>query len=116
MKEKNSIWERIINYIKNVFFSKQELLNEGVKSVYNEKKKTGKELSEQNRIILLQRKYELGEIKEEDLSIEDKEKLYEFYEKQVEMLERNIDIKKQELLSYKDKIISVKTKSSVLDN
>lgn len=116
MKEKNSIWKKILNYIKNIFSSNQKLLNEGIEEEFIEKIDFKSKLLEQNRMIILQRKYELGEIREEDLSFEDREKLFEFYEKQVEMLERNINIKKQELLNYKNKIITVKNKSSVQDS
>ena len=39
MKEKNSIWKKILNYIKNIFSSNQKLLNENVEfnfDVYND--------------------------------------------------------------------------------
>ena len=62
MKEKNSIWKKILNYIKNIFSSNQKLLNEGIEEEFIEKIDFESKLLEQNRMILLQRKYELGEM------------------------------------------------------
>ena len=66
--------------------------------------------------MAVQKDYESGVIKEEELSDDEKENLIELYKKQVEALEINIAIKKQELLSYKEKILEAKQKLSLNTN
>ena len=64
-----------------------------------------KQLSNEYKIMQLQKDYESGIIKEEDLSDDEKDNLMELYKKQIETLEIELAMKRQELLSYKEKIL-----------
>ena len=77
------------------------------------KENTIEELSNQYKIMQLQKDYDSGVVKEEELSSYEKDRLMELYKKQVETLEINIAIKQQELLSYKEKILKAKQKLSL---
>lgn len=61
------------------------------------------DLTEQNRILKLQKDFRAGLIKEEDISDEDYEALSNLYDKQIEET-------KQEIQNYKNKIIALKSK------
>lgn len=78
----------------------------------NKKENIKTNTNNQNNIVLLQKEYEKGIIKEEELSEYEKEKLIELYKKQIKILEIDIDLKKEELLGYKEKILNVKQKLS----
>ena len=108
-QDKISIWERIVNFIKNIFNKKDILLIDSQKEQeYIQRENTIEEISKQYKIKELQKNYERGIIKEEELSEVEKDNLADLYKKQVETLEMNIAIKKQELQSYKEKIVKAK--------
>lgn len=67
-------------------------------------------ISNKDKLMLLQKDYEKGIIKEEQLSDYEKECLIFLYKKQIKILEGDVDIKKKELLGYKEKILKVKQK------
>lgn len=75
-----------------------------------EKKNIIEELEEQRKILELQKKYEAGIIKEEELTEEEKEKLIDLLNQQIETLERNIESYKQTLRGYRDKILEIRKK------
>lgn len=113
-QENLSIWKRIVSFVKRIFGINDVLLIDSPKEEeYTARENTIEELSHQYKIMKLQKDYESGVIKEEELSDYEKESLMELYKKQVEILEINIAIKKQELLSYKEKILKVKQKLSL---
>ena len=114
--ENKNIWKRIVSFIKKIFGKNNNLLIESAKKEYKEKRNTIEELSSQYKIIQLQKDYESGIIKEEELLYDEEEKLIELYKKQIETLEINISIKKQELLGYKEKILKAKQKLSLNAN
>ena len=116
-QENLSIWKRIVSFIKRIFGINDVLLIDSLKEEkYAVRKNTIEELSNQYKIISLQKDYESGVIKEEELSDYEKESLMELYKKQVKTLEINIAIKKQELLGYKEKILKAKQKLSLNTN
>lgn len=115
-QENISIWKRIVSFIKRIFGINDILLIDSQKEESMARENTIEELSNQYKIIQLQKDYESGVIKEEELSDYEKDNLMELYKKQVETLEINISIKKQELLSYKEKILKAKQKLALNTN
>lgn len=116
-QENISIWKRIVGFIKKIFNKKDVLLIDSPKEQkYIERENTIEEISKQYSIMALQKDYERGIIKEEELSKVEKDNLAELYKKQVETLEMNIAIKKQELQNYKEKILKAKQKLSLDTN
>lgn len=116
-QENINIWKRIVSFIKKIFRINEVLLIESPKEEeYTIRENIIEELSNQYKIMALQKDYESGVIKEEDLSDYEKDNLMKLYKKQVETLEINIAIKKQELLSYKEKILKTKQKLSLNTN
>ena len=63
-----------------------------------------------SNLLELQRVFEEGTIKEEDLSEEQKSSLMELYKKQIEDLQRDIDKNKNDLKLYKEKIVNIRKK------
>lgn len=116
-QENSSVWKRIVGFIKSIFGINDVLLIDSPREgEYTLRDNAIEELSNQYKIMQLQKDYEGGVIKEEELSDYEKESLMELYKKQVETLEINIAIKKQELLSYKEKILKAKCKTSLDTN
>lgn len=116
-QENLSGWKKIISFIKSIFAKKDVLLIDPIKEQkYSARENAVEEFSNQYKIISLQKDYENGIIKEEELSEYEKDNLMDLYKKQVEALEISIAIKKQELLNYKEKILKAKQKSSLNTN
>ncbi len=112
--KKANIWKKIINFIKKIFDKKGELLiSPPKKEIVNT---PAKGIFNQYEVMSLQKAFEAGEIKEDDLAEEEKESLKKLYQKQIETLEINILLKKKELLRYKEKILEVKQKISFNSN
>ena len=63
-----------------------------------------------NKLLELQKSFEAGTLKEENLSEEEKSSLIQLYKQQIEDLQRNIDNNKNALKLYKEKIIDVRNK------
>lgn len=61
-----------------------------------------------NKLLELQKCFEQGTIKEEDLSEEQKSSLMELYKKQIEDLQKDIDKNKQDINLYKERIIKIR--------
>lgn len=68
------------------------------------------ELAEENRILELQRKYENGSIKEQELTSDEKIKLEELYKKQIKTLDENKEMYEKQLLDYKQRIVKIRKK------
>lgn len=66
---------------------------------------TIEEMKRKNKIINLQQKYEKGQIKEEDLTNQEKSELIELYEEQIETAKQNIEEEKRKLESYKQQLL-----------
>ena len=63
-----------------------------------------------HKLLELQKSFEAGTLKEENLSEEEKSSLIQLYKQQIEDLQRNIDNNKNALKLYKEKIIDVRNK------
>ena len=64
----------------------------------------------QRKLLELQKSYEQGAIKEEDLREEEKNSLIELYEKQIENLQKDIDDNKKSFEMYREKIVYIRKK------
>lgn len=60
------------------------------------------------KIKLLQKKYEMGQIKEEEMSEIEKENLLLLYEKQIEFLEDSISKYNKQFQEHKKRIMKLK--------
>ncbi len=68
------------------------------------------EFKEKQNIINLQNEYENGNISEELISEENKEKLLELYKEQIKTLENNIASYRNTLKNYNEKIVRIREK------
>lgn len=111
-----SIFYKIKRFIKNLFhkdirnesttivgeriFSNVEIENkkssflENIRNVENE----------ETKLLKLQKQYRSGEIKEEDLTEEQKNSLYILYDKQIADLKKSNEIRKKKILDYRRKL------------
>lgn len=113
----NSIFHKIKSFIRKLFHKDKEkendisieatsndsiLKNENIKSTFTESMKVVKD---DNSILLeLQKKYRSGEIKEEDLTKEEKNSLCALYDKQIANLKKSNEIRKTRILQYIKKL------------
>jgi len=110
----NSIFYEIKTFFKRLFFKSENLVKEEkiekVK-IQNENNKTSSFLEdikiEENKefkeLLYLQKLFEMGRIKEKDLTKEERIGLEKLYKQQIYDLKKSIN-------SYKNKIISIRTK------
>lgn len=63
-----------------------------------------------NKLLELQKSFEDGTIKEEELSEEEKKGLTQLYKQQIIDLQTNINNNKNALKMYKEKIINIRNK------
>ena len=113
----NSIFYKIKLFFRNLFHKDKEILNNiPIETVSNnnivkdDNKKTAfidslKNIENDETLLLkLQKKYRSGEIKEEDLTEEQKNSLCDLYDKQISDLRKSNEIRKNKLLQYKKKL------------
>ena len=101
IKEIKDFFKRIFG-IKKIKYIEEKTTKESiVNSNYSFREDINPENDEEYRIKQLQQKYKNGEIKSQDISIEDKEKIIDLYIKQ-------INKKLIEVLEYNKKIIESK--------
>ncbi|MBR3133815.1 MAG: hypothetical protein IKG42_07195 [Clostridia bacterium] len=113
----NSIFYKIKSFFKNFFHKDKEIENnipiETISNeniVKNENSKFAfvenlKKIEDEDTLLLkLQKKYRSGEIKEEDLTEEQKNSLCSLYDKQIADLKKSNEIRKNKLLQYKKKL------------
>lgn len=100
---KQSIFTKISNFFKKLFFRKKETPTESIDEllIYNKQYKETffeniqiKEDEEEKRLRILQLQYDNGEIDEEDISDEDMDKIIEMYEKETEELNADTERRK----------------------
>lgn len=70
---------------------KQKTFNEYIKNTENE----------ETKILKLQKQYRNGEIKDDDLSIQQIQDLCNLYDKQIERVKKSNEIKRRKILEYK---------------
>lgn len=104
-KEKFNLVQRIKNFI-NKLFNKKEVAEIEPKSV--EKNTILEELRNPQDILKLQKEYENGNVKEDNLNDVEKEELKKLYQKQIKSLEDEIIIYKKNLQYYKNEIITLR--------
>ena len=110
----NSIFYKIKNFFKRLFFKSESLVKEEkieeIK-IQHENTKTSsfledikiKENKEFKELLYLQKLFKMGRIKEKDLSKEERIGLEKLYKQQIYDLKKSIN-------GYKNKIISIRTK------
>lgn len=113
----NSIFYKIKSFFRNLFHKDKEIENiipnETISNdniVKDDYKKSTfieslKNIENEDTLLLkLQKKYRSGEIKEEDLTEEQKSSLCDLYDKQIADLRKSNEIRKNKLLQYKKKL------------
>lgn len=103
--EKISFWNKIKTFFKGIFGNKEK--NSTIDKPVTDNN-LRKEFEEEKRILNIQERYEKGELQEELISEEDKQKLMQLYKKQIHTLETNVENYKRELECYRTKILEVK--------
>lgn len=109
--ERTSIFQKIRNFLKNVFNKNSSFENVSIyeNHVY-EKNNFITDLKEKREILTLQEQFETGKILEENISADQKNYLINLYKEQIKTLEENLNIYKNKLETYKTKIIEAKKK------
>ena len=100
---KNGIFNKICNFLKNIFSKKKVLSSEIVKvNNYNNDSFIQniqiKENKEESRLIQLKQQYEQGEIDEEDISDKDIDNLCKLYEKETDELNADTERRKNHIV------------------
>ena len=113
--KENSIWNKVKNFFKKIFFSKIE--NVEVKTIDTnlEKNEDSKKVTiftpnigfikDSNELRELQEKYRRGEVKESDLTEEQLKALSDLYDKQIKELRVSNEARKKRLLKYREKMM-----------
>lgn len=113
----NSIFYKIKSFFRNLFHKDKEIENNvpidtisNDNIVKNDNKKSAfvenlRNIENEDTLLLkLQKQYRSGEIKEEDLTEEQKKSLYDLYDKQIAKLKKSNELRKQKLLEYRRKL------------
>lgn len=108
-KGKLNIFEKIYSFFKNIL-NKKDYEVDKQKNNIKEKENIINEIKKENEIIRLQKNYENGKIKEDDLTENEKEQIFLLYKKQIEELENKISNYNKIMKNYKIKIIEEKNK------
>jgi len=106
----NSIFYKIKSFFYRIFkkkrkedrdiqYSNSDMQQESKKISFNEYVKNID--NEEIKILKLQKQYRNGEIKDDDLSMQQIQTLCELYDKQIERMKKSNEIKKKRLLEYK---------------
>ena len=109
-QNKKNIFDKVIRFIKTIFFKKEE------QAVFKTEKQVIKDesfisgLKQGGEILSLQERFESGEIKESNLTEEQKNKLIDLYKKQISELKHNIRNYDRDLEMYQEKILIAKRK------
>ncbi len=107
----NSIFYKIKSFFRNLFHKQKEVENiisverNSVDNVTEKKSafiENLKNIKDEETILLkLQQQYRNGEIKEEDLTEEQKKSLYDLYDKQIANLKKSNEFRKNKILQYR---------------
>ena len=114
----NSIFYKIKMFFKNIFKKKEEnsAVKEEAKTIKpNASEESNNQQSEfmisvktieddETRLLKLQKQYRNGEIKEEDMTEEQVQKLCDLYDRQISELEKSNEARKKKLLEYRRKM------------
>lgn len=121
MKKKNNIVSRIVNFLKKIFNSEgKERENRKISTLPMEEgastENANNSFTERVKLfstdftVELQKDYEAGIIKEENLTEEQYNNLMELYNKQIDNYKTSINMKKVELENCKNRITQLRKK------
>lgn len=108
-----SIFYKIKRFFRNLFKGKDEIIQPQVSNINNDaqdnKKGAFVELlrnieDEETSLLKLQRQYDSGNIKVDDLSDSQMKDLIKLYKKQISELSKSNEIRKQKLLQYRKRL------------
>ena len=110
---RNGIFNKIKMFFKNLF-SKNNVIDNNCYTIEDEKNNENIKKSfmesirniedEETKLLKLQKQYRNGEIKEEELTVEQVNSLCALYDKQIANLRKSNQIRKQKLLEYRRKL------------
>lgn len=110
MRNKENIFERLIRFMKRIFLKKEE------QAVFKTEEQVLKDnsfissIKQDGEILSLQESFKRGEIKESNLTEEQKNKLIDLYKKQISELKQDIRNYDRDLEMYQEKILIAKRK------
>lgn len=109
----NSIFYKIKSFFKNLFH-KDKKIEENIVNEENTKNNTKIEEkeseflesiknieNEETKLLKIQKQFRNGEIKEDDLTEEQKKSLYDLYDKQIVNLRKSNEFRKNKILQYR---------------
>jgi len=98
-----SIFYKIKRFFKKMLKNKNIIVEEQIANNIREEKleSTTKSIESEQNLLKLQSKYRKGEIKEEQLTLEQINSLCKLYDKQIFELKKSNEYRKQKLLKYK---------------
>lgn len=109
---KNSIFYKIKSFFYRIFKKKREK-DMDFQHSHSEVQQESKKISfdeyvknienEETKILKLQKQYRNGEIKDDDLSIQQIQDLCNLYDKQIEIVKKSNEIKRRKISEYKRK-------------
>lgn len=107
--EEKNIFEKVFNFIKKLFFKKQE---QNLTNVINYEKDNSfiDKIKEDRKLLDMQRNFESGQLKEADLTEMEKNNLIKLYNEQINSLKQDVENYNRMLKSYKEKILVAKNK------
>lgn len=104
-QEAKNIFRKAIDFVRNIFWTKKKESITNKREVCIQNHSIKDDLQKQNELLQLQKDYEVGTIKEIDLSEEQKNNLAKLYQRQIQDLQRDKENYKRTLNLYKDKIM-----------
>lgn len=107
----NSVFYKIKSFFRNLFHKDKEIENNvPINTISNDDKRSAfleglKNIENEDSLLLkLQKQYRNGEIKEEDMTEEQKKSLCALYDKQIADLKKSNEFRKNIILQYKRKM------------
>ena len=103
-----SIFYKIKRFLKNIFSNNNNIQQQAKEEINSPKNKFLDNIknieNDETLLLKLQERYRLGEVKEEDLTIEQIDSLCNLYDKQIAKLRESNQIRKQKLEEYRSKL------------
>lgn len=108
-----SIFYKIKRFFRNLFKGKDEIIQPQVSNINNDAQDNKKGAfveslrnieDEETSLLKLQRQYDIGNIKVDDLSDSQMKDLIKLYKKQISELSKSNEVRKQKLLQYRKRL------------
>lgn len=103
-----SIFYKIKNFFRNIFSKNDNVQTQDIEEKNSPKKEFLDNIknieNEETALLNLQKRYRLGEVKEEDLSKEQVYSLCNLYDNQIAIVRKSNQIRKQRLKEYRRKL------------